>query len=141
MSEESIHIDGRDYDHLNEIIALISGKKDAEPFKAPVDYEGLGLHDYPLIVKRMMDLGTLHENLKKGRYKTVRECLDDLQLVWDNCKLYNVEFSKIYKIAQKLEVYARKLVEDRFGKVEYGKSNTSHQALIEQSKNSHPVDE
>ena len=36
-----------------------------------------------------MDLGTVRDNLKKGKYKEVRKVLDDIQLVWDNCKLYN----------------------------------------------------
>lgn len=29
-----------------------------------------------------MDLLTVRLNLKKGVYKTVEECLDDIQLIW-----------------------------------------------------------
>ena len=100
-----------------------------------MDYEGLGLTDYPKIVSKMMDLGTLSRNLQEDLYKNVRECLDDLQLIWDNCKLYNVEFSKIYKLAQKLEEYTRKLVEDKFGVIEYGKNNPSYKLLADQMQN------
>lgn len=36
-----------------------------------------------------MDLGTIDTKLKDDRYETVEEVLDDIQLVWDNCKTYN----------------------------------------------------
>lgn len=29
------------------------------PFKEPVDWQGLGLTDYPIIVQNPMDLGTI----------------------------------------------------------------------------------
>lgn len=36
-----------------------------------------------------MDLGTVQKKLSDGEYRVVEECLDDIQLIWDNCKLYN----------------------------------------------------
>ena len=38
-----------------------------------------------------MDLGTIQTKLKdkEKKYKTVEHALNDIQLVWDNCKLYN----------------------------------------------------
>ena len=38
-----------------------------------------------------MDLGTIYKKLKEKqkKYKTVEHVLNDIQLVWDNCKLYN----------------------------------------------------
>ena len=42
-----------------------------------------------------MDLGTVKKNLKNGKYKFVEEALNDLQCIWDNCKLYNAEGSVI----------------------------------------------
>ena len=49
----------------------------------------MGLMDYPKIVKYPMDLGTISHKMKEDRYNTVEEVLDDIQLIWDNCKLYN----------------------------------------------------
>lgn len=51
----------------------------------------LALHDYLDVVKRPMDLGTIQTKLKdkEKKYKTVEHVLNDIQLVWDNCKLYN----------------------------------------------------
>ena len=36
-----------------------------------------------------MDLGTAFEKLRSEKYRFVEEALDDIQLVWDNCKNYN----------------------------------------------------
>jgi hypothetical protein len=36
-----------------------------------------------------MDLGSVSEKLRTDKYRFVEEALDDLQLIWDNCKSYN----------------------------------------------------
>ena len=53
----------------------------------------MGLFDYPQIIKTPMDLGTVKKNLKNNKYKYVEEAIQDIQLVWDNCKKYNAEGS------------------------------------------------
>ncbi len=50
----------------------------------------MNLTDYPSIVKNPMDLGSIEKNLKHNKYKYVEEFLDHVQLIWDNCKLYNM---------------------------------------------------
>jgi hypothetical protein len=45
--------------------------------------------DYPMLIKKPMDLGTVSGKLKSEQYTWVEEVLDDLQLIWDNCKSYN----------------------------------------------------
>ena len=78
----------------------------------------------------MMDLATVKDNLKNEVYSSLEECLDDVQLIWDNCKLYNVEFSKIYKMAVRLEELQKKLVSEILPEVKtYGKNNDSFKAL------------
>lgn len=49
----------------------------------------LGLTDYTFIIKNPMDLGSVSEKLRTDKYRFVEEALDDLQLIWDNCKSYN----------------------------------------------------
>lgn len=127
-------IDHKDIAKLNTIIKEINIKPESEPFRYPVDYKALGLDDYPLIISKMMDLSTVSRNLQNSSYLTKEECLDDLQLIWDNCKLYNVETSKIHKLALKLESLVQKLVEENFGELEYGKNNPSYFALQEKAK-------
>ena len=49
----------------------------------------MNLADYPTIVKHPMDLGTVEKQLNANKYRTVEEFIDDVQLIWDNCKAYN----------------------------------------------------
>ena len=50
---------------------------------------GLELLDYTKIIKNPMDLGTVSEKLHSDQYRFIEEVLDDIQLIWDNCKTYN----------------------------------------------------
>ena len=102
---------------LEYVLQQLFKKRDTEPFREPVDYQGLGLTDYPIIVKRMMDLGSIRKNLKSETYKFLDEALDDIQLVWDNCKLYNIEESFIHKAAVKLEAVTEGLLKEQFGEL------------------------
>lgn len=45
--------------------------------------------DYGVLIKHPMDLGTIVRKSNEEKYIYVEEILDDIQLVWDNCKLYN----------------------------------------------------
>lgn len=72
-------------------------------FAEPVDYVGLGLTDYLRVVKRPMDLGTIRRKLKRKEYAGLKECLADVQLVWDNCRTYNVRDSPIVRRAEWFE--------------------------------------
>ena len=42
-----------------------------------------------------MDLGTVKKNLKASKYESVESVLNDIQLIWDNCHLYNAPDSVI----------------------------------------------
>lgn len=54
-----------------------------------------GLLDYPTLVKNPMDLGTVKSKLNDGQYLYVEDMIDDIQLIWDNCKTYNLPGSVI----------------------------------------------
>ena len=58
----------------------------------------MGLLDYAFLIKNPMDLGTVDMKLKDDRYEIVEEVLDDIQLVWDNCKTYNSQNTVIINI-------------------------------------------
>lgn len=55
--------------------------------------QGLELYDYLDVIKHPMDLGTINQKLRDKKYKTVEAVLNDIQLIWDNCKLYNTKAS------------------------------------------------
>jgi hypothetical protein len=54
-------------------------------------------------VKRPTDLNLIRRQNNEGKYKFVEEILDEIQLCWDNCKLYNAVDSEIYEQALHLE--------------------------------------
>lgn len=94
--------------------------KHTEPFREKVDYEALGLLDYPTIVKKPMDLGTVRNKLTAKEYSSLYQVAEDVRLVWNNCMTYNADGSDFYLLAQSLskkwgEKYA-KLLQD-FGLV------------------------
>lgn len=41
------------------------------------------------VIKNPMDLGTMQKKLKGGQYKNKAQFAHDLDLIWDNCLLYN----------------------------------------------------
>jgi hypothetical protein len=59
-----------------------------------------------------MDLGTCQKKLISNKYRTVEESLDDIQLIWDNCKTYNAMGSWIWKLSDKLEKSFKKYVKN-----------------------------
>jgi hypothetical protein len=87
---------------------VISADPNAEAFLYPVDFEELGLFDYPDVVKNPMDLQTVKQKLASNAYESVDACFADVQLIWDNCKLYNMAGSDIYRICERMERAARR---------------------------------
>ena len=61
-----------------------------------------------------MDLSTLKKKLISHNYSTIGDAIDDLQLIWNNCKTYNVQGSDIWKLANTLEKVSYKLIEKNF---------------------------
>jgi len=63
---------------------------DAEPFLEPVDEEEHEAPDYYSIVQSPMDFGKIAAKLRQGTYKEIGEFFKDVELVFFNCRLYNV---------------------------------------------------
>lgn len=74
---------------ITDVIRAIEKKPEATDFLKPVDYKGLGLDDYPVIIKHPMDISTVKRKLKTGKYSTLSEVVADLILIWENCRIYN----------------------------------------------------
>jgi transcriptional activator SPT7 len=47
--------------------------------------------DYYNIIKHPMDIGTMMKKLKNIAYKSKKEFVDDLNLIWNNCLRYNTD--------------------------------------------------
>ena len=82
--------------------------KDAEPFLDPVDWKALDILDYPTIIKRPMDLGTVMQRLEANEYQSAHELSAEISLVWNNAMAYNPDDSWVYESAEGLKSFADK---------------------------------
>ncbi|GAB5356308.1 hypothetical protein AAMO2058_000279600 [Amorphochlora amoebiformis] len=96
-----------------EILKSVQAKSDAHPFLEPVDWKRFDLPDYPIIIKRPMDLGTIEKRIFDGFYSTANEFALDVRLVWSNAQKYNLPMSDIYKMSESLS----RFFERRFAKL------------------------
>lgn len=72
-------------------------------FGWPVDYATLGLHDYPLIVKFPMDLGSIKKKLETNSYRELQQFVSDVYLTFDNAMLYNAKGTFVHDFAKNLK--------------------------------------
>ncbi|CAI8592551.1 unnamed protein product [Vicia faba] len=71
-------------------------------FNKPVDVEGLGLHDYFIIISHPMDLGTVKSRLNKNWYKSPKEFAEDVRLTFRNAMTYNPKGQDVHIMAEEL---------------------------------------
>ena len=72
-----------------------------------------------------MDLKKVRKNLGKGKYKKYECFFGDLSLVWNNCKQYNRQDSEIYKKADHLEKFTKRLIRKFKDEVKMRKGSNS----------------
>ncbi|XP_056300292.1 ATPase family AAA domain-containing protein 2-like isoform X3 [Pseudoliparis swirei] len=72
---------------LRDVSNRLSRDKRFKAFTKPVD---LGeVPDYAVVIKKPMDLSTVLSNIDLHRYGTVKEFLQDVDLIWQNALEYN----------------------------------------------------
>lgn len=98
---------------MTKIVNSLLARDDCAPFREPVDWRGLELYDYPQIITKMMDLGSIKRRLERGNYSTTHQVAVDVRLVWSNCMTYNADGSDFWLLAKS---YMRRF-EDRYRKV------------------------
>jgi Bromodomain len=81
------------YDHweraAKRMINNLWKAEGAHIFHAKVDWVAWNLLDYPTIIKNPIDFSIIKEKLQGYQYKSIHEFLEDVQLVFNNCILYN----------------------------------------------------
>lgn len=81
-------------------------------FYEPVDPEKLNVPDYYDIIKNPMDLGTIKAKLSSNQYTSMRDFVQDVQLVFDNCILYNGESSSVSQMCKSVREEFHKLYDN-----------------------------
>ncbi|WOG82684.1 hypothetical protein DCAR_0101850 [Daucus carota subsp. sativus] len=85
-----------------QILIRLMKHKHSWVFNKPVDAAALGLHDYHLIVKKPMDLGTVKMNFGKNLYSSPAEFASDVRLTFNNAMLYNPKTDEVHRMAAQL---------------------------------------
>ncbi|CAM9323951.1 unnamed protein product [Chrysoparadoxa australica] len=99
---------------MAQLVQNLVSRVASAQFREPVDWRAMDLDDYPKVVKRPMDLGTVRRKLEQVEYRCTDECAEDLRLIWANCKAYLDEPGHpVYKQAVALE----KRFEERYAKI------------------------
>lgn len=88
---------------IQNLIKYLEDQPESLDFLQPLDYKALGLDDYPLIIKKPMDLSTVKKNLKNSKFNGIEDVFEDLMLIWDNCRTYNMSDSPVYHHADSME--------------------------------------
>lgn len=83
------------FNEMYKIVCSMMSRPESMAFREPVDWKGLGLVDYPTIVKNPMDLGTIKSKIEADKYTTLDDIAHDVRLVWRNCMLYNRDGSEV----------------------------------------------
>ncbi|KAF2273310.1 Bromodomain-containing protein [Westerdykella ornata] len=79
--------------------------KVAAAFKEPVDPVALNIPTYPTIVTNPMDLSTMENKLKEGKYPLVRDFMEDLDLVINNSILFNGKEHPVTQAGYNMRAY------------------------------------
>jgi histone acetyltransferase len=101
---------GRHFNTCRLFLYQIQNHKQAWPFLKPVDRDEVP--DYYNTIKSPMDLSTMEERLEQGFYTTPQILIDDLKLIFSNCRQYNDPTTVYAKCASKMEKYMWTLVQE-----------------------------
>lgn len=63
----------------------------------------LKIPDYFDVIKNPMDLGTIKRKLMNNAYKSGEDFIDDLDLVFRNCRIYNPPDSEVIRMCDNVE--------------------------------------
>lgn len=99
---------GPHFNELRRFMNEIQNHKQAWPFLNPVDKDEIP--DYYNTIASPMDLSTIEGRLEL--YTAPKELVDDLKLIFSNCRQYNDATTVYAKCAVKLEKYMWKLIEE-----------------------------
>ncbi|KAF2869189.1 transcriptional activator spt7 [Massariosphaeria phaeospora] len=77
------------YESMEKVLMELKACEHANPFLQRVNKREAP--DYTIIIKHPMDIGTMMKKLKQLAYKSKKEFVDDLMLIWSNCLKYNAD--------------------------------------------------
>jgi bromodomain-containing factor 1 len=104
FTEESNKITPPRLAHMKKIISNLKKSSTSIWFRAPVDPVALKIPNYPILITHPMDLGTIDTKLKSQAYSSVREFVDDFELIVNNAATFNGADHLVALTAKKMQV-------------------------------------
>lgn len=77
------------YESMEKVLMELKAGEHAHPFLQRVNKREAP--DYYNVIKHPMDIGTMMKKLKQLQYKSKKEFVEDLMLIWSNCLKYNAD--------------------------------------------------
>lgn len=87
----------------NKILLVCWKSKGGYMFHDPVDPKKFMIDDYFDVVKNPMDFGTIKKKMQAHAYKSMEGFVQDMELVFSNCLLYNGLDNPVSKLAIELK--------------------------------------
>ncbi|KAI1270052.1 histone acetyltransferase GCN5-like protein [Xylariaceae sp. FL1019] len=101
---------GPHFNELRRFLSQIQFHKQAWPFLNPVNRDEVA--DYYAVITKPMDLSTIESKLENDQYNVPKDLVDDMKLIFSNCKQYNDAMTVYTKCAVKLEKYMWALIRE-----------------------------
>ena len=101
---------GPHFNELRRFLYQIQNHKQAWPFLNPVNRDEVP--DYYKTIESPMDLSTMEDRLEHDYYAMPRDLVNDLKLIFKNCKQYNDATTVYTKCAVKLEKFMWAQIKD-----------------------------
>ncbi|KAI1179634.1 histone acetyltransferase GCN5-like protein [Nemania sp. FL0916] len=101
---------GPHFNTLRRFLYQLQNHKQAWPFLQPVNREEVP--DYYNVITSPMDLSTVEERLQQDQYSVPKDLVDDVKLIFSNCRKYNDETTVYTKCAVRLEKYMWSLIKE-----------------------------
>ncbi|AOW31368.1 histone acetyltransferase GCN5 [Candida albicans L26] len=101
---------GPHYNFMVTLFSEIQNHPSAWPFAVAVNKEEVP--DYYRVIEHPIDLATIEQKLENNLYLKFTDFVDDLKLMFNNCRAYNSETTTYYKNANKLEKFMNNKLKD-----------------------------
>lgn len=83
-------------DPAERLIQYLIDQDECVDFLYPVNPEKLGIPLYREIIKNPMDMNTISTKIRQSKYENLEQILEDIKLIWDNCRTFNQKGSVIF---------------------------------------------
>uniref|UniRef100_A0A5S6R244 Bromodomain adjacent to zinc finger domain protein 1A n=1 Tax=Trichuris muris TaxID=70415 RepID=A0A5S6R244_TRIMR len=88
-------------ERCNSLLSLLNSHVDSWPFKTPVSKKIAP--DYYKVIRSPMDLSTVLKKFEAGQYDCFGDLSSDIELIFNNCYLYNESSAEVYGCGERLQ--------------------------------------